>query len=74
GALQAAKETKTEIGETYKLDTNPMDSAIVKAEKLTTTAERRMYLTSCWFDALLTAEARVLGWFYQEIYGKPFQA
>jgi hypothetical protein len=74
GALQAARETRTELAEAYKLDTNPMDSAIVKAEKLTTAAERRMYLTSCWFEALLTAEARVLGWFYQEIYGKPFQA
>jgi hypothetical protein len=32
-----------------------------------------MYLSSCWFDALFTAEARVLGWVYQELYGKPFQ-
>ena len=74
GALQSAHELKTELAETYKLDASPMDSAIAKAEKLTTNAERRMYLTSCWLDALLTAEVRVLGWLYQELYGRPFQA
>ena len=72
-ALHEASETKRELTETYKLDKKPLESAIEKANRLTTTAERRMYLTSCWFDALFTAEARVLGWIYQELYGKPFQ-
>ena len=72
-ALQEARQTKTEISESYKLDAKPMDSALAKAEKLTTHAERRMYLTSCWFDTLFTAEVRVLGWIYQELYGKTFQ-
>lgn len=72
-ALQQARDTRHELTETYKLDSKPLESAIEKAEKLTTNAERRMYLTSCWFDALFTAEARVLGWIYQELYGKPFQ-
>ena len=74
GALQSARELKTELSETYKLDASPMDSSIKKSEKLTTNSERRMYLTSCWLEALLTAEIRVLGWFYQELYGRPFQA
>jgi hypothetical protein len=72
-ALQEARQAKSELAETYKLDAKPMDSVLTKAEKLTTNAERRMYLTSCWFDVLFTAEARVLGWIYQELYGKTFQ-
>jgi len=73
GALQQARDTRHELNEAYKLDAKPMESALEKAEKLTTTAEKRMYLTSCWFDSLFTAEARVLGWIYQELYGRPFQ-
>ena len=73
-ALQQARDTMHELTEAYNLDAKPLESAIEKAGKLTTNAEKRMYLTSCWFDGLFTAEARVLGWVYQELYGKPFQA
>ena len=72
-ALQQARETMSELTDAYKLDAKPLESAVTKADKLTTTSERRMYLTSCWFDSLFTAEARVLGWIYQELYGQPFQ-
>ncbi|MFN6964608.1 MAG: hypothetical protein ACK4S4_12690 [Pyrinomonadaceae bacterium] len=72
-ALQEARETKAEMTDAYKLDAKPMDSALARSEKLTTNAEKCLYLTSCWLDALLTAEARVLGWIYQELYGRPFQ-
>jgi hypothetical protein len=72
-ALQQFRETKQELTDTYKLDKKPLESAIEKSSRLTTSVERRMYLTSCWFEALFTAEARVLGWMYQEMYGKPFQ-
>lgn len=71
-ALHESRETKTELTEAYKLDENPEASALEKAEKLTTNAEKRLYLTSCWLEALCTAEARVLGWVYQEIYGVGF--
>ena len=71
-ALHEARETKTEISEANKLDDDPEKLAIEKAETLTTNAERRLYLTSCWIEQLCIAEARVLGWVYQEIYGKPF--
>ena len=54
------------------LDTEPEAFALEKAKKLTTNTEKRLYLTSCWRDALCTAEARFLGWVYQEIYGRPF--
>ena len=71
-ALHEARNTKAEISEVNKIDENSLDSWLVKAEMLTTNAEKRVYLTSCWLEALCTAEARVLGWIYQELYGKPF--
>lgn len=71
-ALHESSNTKAELGEVYRLDDSAQDSAIVKSEKLTTNAEKRLYLTSCWLESLCTAEARVLGWVYQEIYGRPF--
>jgi hypothetical protein len=71
-ALHEARNTKAEIAEANKIDETSLDSALAKAEKLTTNAEKRLYLTSCWLETLCTAEARVLGWIYQELYGKPF--
>jgi len=71
-ALQESHKTKTEIAESYNLDDDIEAFALVKAEKLTTNSEKRLYLTSCWLEALCTAEARFLGWVYQEIYGRPF--
>lgn len=72
-ALSESKQTKTELTETYGLDAIPEDLAIAKSEKLTTNAEKKLYLTSCWIEVLCTAEARFLGWVYQELYGKPFE-
>lgn len=71
-ALHESRTTKTEIIEANNLDADPEQSALEKSERLTTNAERRLYLTSCWLEALCTAEARVLGWIYKEIYGRPF--
>ena len=72
-ALHEARESKQQITDDNKLDANAELSPIEKAALLTTNAERRFYLSSSWIEALCTAEARVLGWIYQEIYGKPFQ-
>lgn len=71
-ALGRARETKAELTTAYDLDADLDAFSLKKAEKLTTNTERRLYLSSCWLEALCTAEARVLGWVYQEIYGKPF--
>ena len=73
-ALQESHKTKTEITESYNLDEDIEAFSLKKAEKLTTNVEKRLYLTSCWLEALCTAEARFLGWVYQEIYGRPFTA
>lgn len=71
-ALHDARETRSEIDEANKLDRMTDALALEKAEKLTSNAERRIYLSCCWLEQLCTAEARVLGWVYQEIYGRPF--
>jgi hypothetical protein len=71
-ALQGSHKTKTEISESYNLDEDIEAFSLKKAERLTTNAEKRLYLTSCWLEALCTAEARFLGWVYQELYGRPF--
>ena len=73
-ALQESHKTKTEIAESYNLDADIEGFSLKKAEKLTTNAEKRLYLTSCWLEALCTAEARFLGWVYQEKYGRPFSS
>jgi len=74
-ALGAAREMKTELTNAYRLDDgDPEAVALTKSEKLTTAAEKRLYLTNCWFEILYTAEARVLGYIYQELYGRPFAA
>ena len=71
-ALHESRETKREITEANDLDKDIQKSSIEKASLLTTNSERRLYLTSSWLEALCTAEARVLGWIYQEMYGRPF--
>jgi hypothetical protein len=71
-ALGRARETKTDMEHSFNLTADAELPSVQKAEKLTTNSEKRLYLTSCWLEALCTAEARFLGWVYQELYGKPF--
>ena len=72
-ALGAAREMKTEMANAYRLDDlDPEALALKKAEKLTTNNEKRLYLSNCWFEVLFTAEARFLGYVYQELYKKTF--
>lgn len=72
-ALGRARETKQEIEHSFNLNADLEAPSLKKAEMLTTNTEKRLYLSSCWLEVLCTAEARFLGWVYQEIYGKPFE-
>lgn len=72
-ALGRARETKAEMTTAYDLDSDAEAFALAKAENLPSNLERRLYLSSCWLELLCTAEARLLGWVYQELYGKPFE-
>jgi len=71
-ALGRARDTKSELTNAYGLDADEEAFPLAKAEKLPSKIEQRLYLSSCWIELLCTAEARVLGWVYQELYGKPF--
>ncbi len=70
-ALTEAKQTNEDIAKSYNLEQDK--SSVEQANKIPSKTERRLYLTSCWLEALCTAEARFLGWVFQELYGKPFQ-
>ena len=71
-ALGQARETKTELEHTFNLTDDLEAHSLAKSEKLTTNTQKRLYLSSCWLEVLCTAEARFLGYVYQEIYGKPY--
>ncbi|HEY9285616.1 MAG TPA: hypothetical protein VIP46_19355 [Pyrinomonadaceae bacterium] len=70
-ALDDAASTNEEITSAYRLD--PSESAVAESGKIPAAEAREVYLTCCWLEVLCTAEARVLGWVYQELYGRPFQ-
>lgn len=72
-ALGESKETSQQFTDSYKLGTREGKSHISESKKIPSKTEQRLYLSSCWLEALCTAEARILGWVYQELYGKPFQ-
>lgn len=72
-ALGESKQTREDTVAEYKLETNAGASFVMESQKIPSKTERRLFLTSAWLEALCTAEARFLGWVYQELYGKPFQ-
>lgn len=70
--LDEAAKANEEISGAYGLETSGETSAVREASKIPSRRERTGYLVCCWLEALCTAEIRVLGWIYQELYGRPF--
>lgn len=70
--LDEATKANEEISAAYKLQSEDDASPVAEAAKIPTESGRTVYLTYCWLEALCTAEARVLGWLYQELYGRIF--
>jgi hypothetical protein len=70
-ALDDAVKTNEEMAQAYKLEAEAA-STVEEAAKVPTAVGRRVYLTCCWLEVLCTAELRIMGWVYQELYGKPF--
>ncbi len=70
-ALDEAARTNEDVAHDYKLDIAAA-STVAEAAKIPTARGREIYLTCCWLEALCTAEVRVLGWVYQELYGRAF--
>jgi hypothetical protein len=71
-ALDAASKANESTVEAYKLDLAGGGSVIKQADKIPSARGRRDFLLNCWIETLCTAEARVLGWLYKEIYGRAF--
>jgi hypothetical protein len=70
--LDEATKASEEISAAYRLESGAAASTVAEAAKIPTASGRTVYLTYCWLETLCTAEARVLGWLYQEMYGRIF--
>jgi hypothetical protein len=71
-AMQESKELAGQIAGDYKFSAEANTTPVEEANLLPTITEKRMYLSARWIEILSTAELRVLGWIYQQLYGKPF--
>jgi hypothetical protein len=71
-ALDSASKATEATGEAYKLDLAGGGSVVKESQKIPTARGRRDFLINCWLETLCTAEARVLGWLYKEMYGHAF--
>jgi hypothetical protein len=76
GQLLNALETASKLTETtadsYQLDLKSGGSIVEQADKIPFQRGRDDFLLNCWIESLCTAEARVLGWLYKELYRRPF--
>jgi len=71
-ALDDAAKTNEEMATAYNLKTDEVESTVKEALKIPTAKGRKIYLTCCWIEVLCTAEVRIMGWIYKELYGKPY--
>ena len=71
-ALDDASKTNESIAGSYGLKPTDESPVVSESEKIPSRRERDIYLNCCWLETLCTAEARVLGWAYQGLYGRPF--
>jgi hypothetical protein len=72
-ALEHSKDTNAQVSEDYKFSKNAKTSPLDEAKLIPSTVQQRLYLTARWLETLCTAEVRVLGWIYQELYGRAYQ-
>ncbi|HLN97335.1 MAG TPA: hypothetical protein VK208_02535 [Pyrinomonadaceae bacterium] len=71
-ALDVASKATEAAAETYQLNLAAGGSVVKEAEKIPSARGRQDFLINCWVETLCTAEARVLGWLYKELYGRAF--
>jgi hypothetical protein len=71
-ALQQAQQRTEDISAAYKLDLKQANSIVAESKKIPASKTRDGFLIDCWLESLCTAEIRVLGWLYQEFFGRPF--
>lgn len=71
-ALDAASKANEAASSAYQLDLQSGGSVVSEAKKIPSARGREDFLINCWIETLCTAEARVLGWLYKELYGHPY--
>jgi hypothetical protein len=71
-ALDGASKATESVATDYQLAVTSDASIVTESKKIPATTDRSNFLLNCWVEALCTAEIRVLGWLYQEFYGRPF--
>jgi hypothetical protein len=71
-ALDSASKTNEAASTAYQLDLQAGGSVVNEANKIPTARGREDFLINCWIETLCTAEARVLGWLYKELYGRAY--
>ena len=72
-ALDVASKATEAVTTAYRLDVDNAASVVAESAKIPAATERDDFLINCWLEALCTAEVRVLGWLYREMFGRPFQ-
>jgi len=70
-ALNTASKATEDVAKAYRLEMES-SSVVNESSKIPSTSERQDFLINCWLETLCTAEVRVLGWLYREIYQRPF--
>jgi predicted enzyme related to lactoylglutathione lyase len=71
-ALDTATKATEAASTAYQLDLQSGGSVVNEANKMPSARSRDEFLLNCWIETLCTAEARVLGWLYKDLYGRPF--
>jgi hypothetical protein len=71
-ALDSASKANEAASSAYRLDLQSGGSVVNEAKKIPSARGREDFLINCWIETLCTAEARVLGWLYKELYGHPY--
>lgn len=71
-ALNQASQSTEQLSTEYQLEMTAAASIVRESEKIPAAKTRNNFLFDCWLETLCTAEVRVLGWLYQEFYGRPF--
>jgi hypothetical protein len=70
-ALDTASKATENLSSSYALAMNET-SIVAESGKIPAASTRTDFLINCWLETLCTAEVRVLGWLYRELYNRPF--
>ena len=71
-ALDTASKATEDVTSAYQLQMSAATSVVAESAKIPAANAQTDFLINCWLETLCTAEIRVLGWLYQELYHRPF--